>query len=125
MQILPPQQCENTTDEFSELRDNPKFHQLVMDVLKKGGTSDVRRKISTKRRKHVRKGKPVKTSNKVQDKIKSPSDTTIYAPALAMRNVNNIGSTPIIGNPIPHSHVPPDYDSRIADRTESPHSASR
>ena len=115
-QILPPEQCENATDEFSELRDNPKFHQLVMDVLKKGGTSDVREKISAKRRKHIRKGKPLNTSNKVQDKIKSPSDTTIYAPALAMRNVNNIGNTPIIGNPILHSNVSPDYASQIAER---------
>ena len=84
-------------DEFAELCDNPKFQQLLFDVLGHGsgtGNTATEKKGKSSRRKHLRKGKdnnrppkrtPANTPDK-QAKIKSPSDTTIYAPALNRRD---------------------------------------
>ena len=90
--VDPPQ----SEDEFAELRGNPQFEQLVFDILGKKPKSKVKPKKVHKKKvsqhKHKRKGEvvdknshhnvPPQTAH-TQSKIKSPSDTTIYAPVLA------------------------------------------
>ena len=105
-QVL-PEHMEQTRDDQSHggdlinnldiLREDPRFHQLVFDVLGHGGNEmSKEQKKKGNKKKHKRKGMrkvaTVSTPKLIRDKtinmenkIKSPSDTTIYAPALKQK----------------------------------------
>ena len=105
-----------TEEEFTELRDDPQFERLLLEVL----CHSSKRSPLSKRKKHLRKGKPVvcKTPRKVHPgtqnhKIKSPSDTTIYAPALA-NGQETIANNLIVPNMI-QSHTTSGFLSTISE----------
>ena len=95
-----PQQKEHNPDsdlddeEIDSLRNNPKFKKLFKDMLLEsfdGNDEDMsrmKRKMALQLRKPGKKTGVSKGTRvpKVAEKIKSPSDMTIYAPALQRHN---------------------------------------
>ena len=93
----------NLPNQIAGLRDNPEFYQLVLSIMGKDKDDQLQTKKKFASKKHVRKEKgkilmpsmPKAVINRSpHNKIKSPSDTTIYAPAMgriAQHNVLNSG----------------------------------